>query len=96
MDANDYLHEASLFYAKSTNSKRKALVFRRFARAAEAIRFAVEELTPKLLESCTLEVNEALYRGREIRPLYDDPFFPVAAKSAALPPSGAAKTASGK
>jgi hypothetical protein len=77
MEANDYHLEASLYYAKSANSKRKALVFRRFTKAAEAIRFAVEELGPKLLDGCTLEVNEAHYFGREIRPLYDDNVFPL-------------------
>jgi hypothetical protein len=77
MDAKDYCMEASLFYAKSANSKQKALVFRRFARAAEAIRFAVEDLAPKLLQGCSLEVDEAHYFGQEIRPLYDDSAFPL-------------------
>ncbi len=79
MDTRDYLLEASLYYAKSANSKRKALVFRRFTRAAEAIRFAVGELTPKLLDGCTLEVSDAHFFGREIRTLYDDHFFPYGA-----------------
>jgi hypothetical protein len=77
MDANDYAMEASLFYAKTGNSRQKALTFRRFAKAAEAIRFAVEELAPKLLQGCSLEVNETHYFGREIRPLYDDQAFPL-------------------
>lgn len=77
MDVADYLMQASLYYAKSANSKQKALVFRRFARAAEAIRFAIEELAPKLLGGCSLEVNERHYVGREIRPLYDDNAFPL-------------------
>jgi hypothetical protein len=77
MDATDYFLEASLYYAKSSNAKRKALVYRRFPRAAEAIRFAVEELTPKMLDGCTLEVNEEHYFGRQIRPLYDDRSFPL-------------------
>jgi hypothetical protein len=42
MNADKYFLEASLYYAKSANSKRKALVFLRFTKAAEAIRFAVE------------------------------------------------------
>jgi hypothetical protein len=77
MESSEYFLEASLYYAKSANAKRKALVFRRFPRAADAIRFAVEELTPKLLDGCTLEVNEAHYFGREIRPLYEDRCFPL-------------------
>jgi hypothetical protein len=77
MEVNDYSMEASLYYAKRANSKQKALVFRRFPRAAEAIRFAVEDLAPKLLDGCSLEVNEGHYFGREIRPLYDDSAFPL-------------------
>jgi hypothetical protein len=77
MDATDYSLEASLYYSKSPNSRQKALTFRRFEKASEAIRFAVEELTPKILASCTLEVNESHYFGREIRPLYDDGAFPL-------------------
>jgi len=77
MDANDYAMEASLFYAKTGHSRQRALTFRRFEKAAEAIRFAVEELAPKLLQGCSLEVNETHYFGREIRPLYDDRAFPL-------------------
>lgn len=77
METREYFQEASLYYAKSANRKQKSLVFRRFEQAAEAIRFAVEELAPKLLDGCTLEVNETHYFGREIRPLYDDGAFPL-------------------
>lgn len=85
MDAADYLMEASLYYAKSAGRKQKSLVFRRFGRACEAIRFAVEELTPKLLASCTLEVNDMHYFGRQIRPLYDDGAFPLRRREQARP-----------
>jgi hypothetical protein len=77
MEAKNYRMEASLYYAKRANSYPKSLVLRRFARAAEAIRFAVEDLSPKLLEGCSLEVEESYYFGREIRPLYDDHAFPL-------------------
>jgi hypothetical protein len=77
MEAEQYKMEASLYYAKSVNSQRKALVLRRFAKASEAIRFAVEDLSPKLLQGCSLEVEESYYFGQEIRPLYDDRAFPL-------------------
>ncbi|WP_424362879.1 hypothetical protein [Methylocystis parvus] len=92
MHARDYAMEASLFYAKSGQSKRKALTFRRFAKAADAIRFAVEDLAPKLLGGCSLEVNETHYFGREIRPLYDDTAFPLARRK----PKAASKPRLGK
>jgi hypothetical protein len=77
MDAKDYSMEASLYYSKSADSRQRSLVFRRFPKAADAIRFAVEELTPKILASCSLEINDEHYFGREIRPLYDDGDFPL-------------------
>ena len=77
MDAKDYRMEAGLYFAKSANTKQRSLVFRRFSRAAEAIRYAVEDLAPKVFDSCSLEVNGAHYFGREIRPLYDSGDFPL-------------------
>ncbi len=81
MDAADYASEASLYYAKNTHPKQKSLVYRKFAIAAEAIRFAVEELSPKVLNGCSLEVNDIHYFGRQIRPLYDDCAFPLRRKT---------------
>ena len=77
MEAKHYRMEASLYYAKRASSYPKSLVLRRFTKAAEAIRFAVEDLSPKLLEGCSLEVEDSYYFGREIRPLYDDHAFPL-------------------
>jgi hypothetical protein len=77
MDIQDYLTEASLFYARNGDRKQRALVYRRFDQACEAIRFAVEDLAPRLLDSCTLEINDMHYLGRQIRPLYDDIAFPL-------------------
>jgi hypothetical protein len=77
MDAKDYRNEAVLFFCKATNTKCKSLIFRRFARASEAIRYAVEELAPNALASCSLEVDEQHFFGREIRPLYDSADYPL-------------------
>ncbi len=77
MDAKDYRSEAALFFYRATNSKCKSLIFRRFTRASEAIRYAVEELAPKALASCSLEVDEQHFFGREIRPLYDSDDYPL-------------------
>ncbi len=77
MDAKTYGMEASLYFAKSASAKPTALVLRRFAKAAEAIRFAVEDLAPTLLRGCSLEINESYYFGQEIRPLYEDRAFPL-------------------
>ena len=50
--------------------------YRRFARAADAIRFAIEEMPPQLLLSACLEVNEVRFGGADIRRLYESDAYP--------------------
>ncbi len=49
MTSFDYGAPAELFAGGATNFRRTPLGYRRFLKAADAIRFAVEELSPKLL-----------------------------------------------
>jgi hypothetical protein len=69
MSAFDYGVEAGLFSAKGMHSRPKSLEYRRlkyrrFVRAAEAIRFAIEDLPSNMLGGCSLEVAEDMYVGR--------------------------------
>jgi hypothetical protein len=66
----DYEAPAELFIAR-TRRKLGAVRFHRFDKAAEAIRFAIEELPPAVLMGTTLEVNEERYDGHQIQELYD-------------------------
>src|SRR5258706_1399922 len=54
----DYSIAAELFPTRSRKSRRSVMKYRRFARAADAIRFAVEELPSELLLGAYLEVDE--------------------------------------
>jgi hypothetical protein len=83
--AFDYGTEAELFdysTAGELNSnnrrrfKRRPLGYRRFARAADAIRFAIEEMPPQLLVTACLEVDEVRFDGAEIRRLYESDDYP--------------------
>jgi hypothetical protein len=80
----DYGTEAELFSSKRTSSRRQPLGYRRFACAAEAIRFAIEELPPQLLAGTYLEVHEVRYGSDEIRRLYESIAYPLARRAAAL------------
>jgi hypothetical protein len=53
----------------------------RFARAADAIRFAIEELPPELLLATQLKVAEEKFDGDGIRRLYDSVEYPLARRA---------------
>ena len=71
----DYCVPAELFPTRNRKYRHQPLRYRRFARAAEAIRFAIEELPPDLLLGAFLEVDGERYGGREIRRLYESPDY---------------------
>jgi hypothetical protein len=73
----DFMAEAELFPGKVGRSKNAGSRYRRFDRASEAIRFAIEELPHAILLSTTLEIGENRYGAKEIRALYDLEGFPL-------------------
>ncbi len=77
----DYNAAAELFPPRLRKSPHRQFGYRRFARAADAVRFAIEELPPELLSSAVLEVDGERYGGEDIRRLYslDVPLLPQAA-----------------
>jgi hypothetical protein len=75
----DYATEAELFSRSGwRKSRRPPLGYKRFARASDAIRFAIEELPPQLLVSTILEVAEKRYQSKEIRFFYESEDYPLA------------------
>ena len=70
----DYDAPAELFPA--SNRKRGVKQYRRFATAAEAIRFAIEELPAPLLVGAYLQVEDARFDGDQIRELYETAAYP--------------------
>jgi hypothetical protein len=83
MAAFDYTTEAELFPTRNRKSRRQPLRYRRFAQAAYAIRFAIEELPRELLLGAYLEVDEERYGSEEIRRLYESTNYPLARREAA-------------
>ena len=78
-EAFNYEAVAELFTARN----RRSAGYRRFDRAADAIRFAIEELPPQSLLGAYLEVEAGRFDGREMRRLYDSAAFPLARRIAA-------------
>ena len=65
-----------MFSPRGKRGRRRLLQCRRFSTAAEAIRFAIEQLPADVLLRAYLEVNEERYDSRGIRRLYDRPQYP--------------------
>ena len=73
----DYGAEAELFSGKFRTNRRVPIGYRRFDVAAEAIRFAIEELRSEFLPGTVLEVGEERFNASEIRRLYEGPDYPL-------------------
>lgn len=72
MAAFDYTAPAELF-----PSRGRMVSYKRFETAADAIRFAIEDLEPILLTGAILEVDEERFDGAAIRILYASNEFPL-------------------
>jgi hypothetical protein len=85
----DYSTEAELSPAESEvaliragrHRMRQPTGYGRFARAADAIRFAVEELPPELLLATQLKVAKQRFDGDGIRRLYESVEYPLARRA---------------
>ncbi len=78
----DYSGEAELFPPPRRKYPHQRFGYKRFALAADAVRFAIEELPPELLIGAILEVDGERYGGDQIRRLYDGDDFPLARRPA--------------
>lgn len=72
----DFRAPAELYPSRSRRV-RGPFSYKRFNTAAEAVRFAIEQMPDGALLGATLEVNEARYTEAEMRALYDSPAFPL-------------------
>jgi hypothetical protein len=72
----DYTSTAELFPARSFRTNRQ-IGYRRFESAADAIRYAIEELPAALLLGTYLEVDEQRFDREGIRRLYDNAAYPL-------------------
>jgi hypothetical protein len=76
MSKFDYAAPAELFPSRNRKVVNK-VKYRRFDRAADAIRFAVEELPEPLLLGAFIESNEERLGHKDIRALYDSADYPL-------------------
>jgi hypothetical protein len=76
MSGFDYSVAAELFPARNWKRRRQPFGYKRFARAAEAVRFAIEELPSEFLRGAYLQVDEDRYDDQGIRCLYESMDYP--------------------
>jgi len=78
----NYNAPAELFPSRNRKAPSK-VKYRRFDRAAEAIRFAIEELAEPQLLGAYIEIETGRLGHREIRALYDSAEYPLKKKAPA-------------
>ena len=82
MSEFNYKAAAELFPTRRRIARRQPLGYKRFAQAAQAIRFAMEDVAPELLVGACLEVDEHRYGSDDIRRLYESADYPLARRAA--------------
>ena len=73
----DYGAPAELFMAKRKGGARQPLGYRRFATAAEAIRFAVEDFPAVRTLGAWMQVGDERFDGDDIQRLYESQEYPL-------------------
>jgi len=76
----DYKTEAGLYAGKRYQGS-SGPRYKRFETAAEAVRFAIEDMPGSQLRGSVLEVDEARFDDTQIRRLYDAPEFPLSRRA---------------
>jgi len=78
----DYHAAAELFPTRRRLSGRQPSGYKRFADAAEAIRFTMEDMPAAALPGAFLEVDEQRYGSDAIRRLYESAEYPLTRRRA--------------
>jgi hypothetical protein len=78
----DYSAPAELFPSRIKKGRGR-VTYKRFDTAAEALRFAIEEIPAEALLGAHLEVDEARFGAQEIRYLYGSAAYPLKRGAAA-------------
>ena len=73
----DYGAPAELFMAKRKGGTRQPLGYRRFATAAEAIRFAMEDFPSVRMLGAWMQVGDQRFDSDGIQKLYDSGGYPL-------------------
>ena len=73
----DYDAPAEVYITSASGSKPKPVTYRRFDRSADAIRFAIEELTERMQRGIAMEVGDERFEFDQILGLYSSEQYPL-------------------
>ncbi len=73
----NYMAGAGLYAGKTHRGSRRPR-YKRFETAAEALRYAIENMPGSQLRGSVLEVEDARFNDKQIQALYDSPNYPLA------------------
>lgn len=76
MNEFDFQAAAELFPARGRQVTRRIVSYKRFDTAALAIRYAIEELDPALLQNAVLQIEDDRYDVGAIQNLYASAEYP--------------------
>ena len=76
----NYTALAELYPTRIYKRRAGCVTYKRFEVAAEAVRFAMEELPTEFLLGTYLEVEEERFNGKQIRSLYESKDYPLPRK----------------
>jgi hypothetical protein len=73
----DYGAPAGIFARSPARGRHSPVRYQRFGTAAEAIRYAVEQVPPELFPGISIEIDEDTLDHNAIRRLYEDAAYPL-------------------
>jgi hypothetical protein len=74
----DFSAPAEIYMLNARGARGRATGYRRFQSAAEAIRFAVEEVPAQSLVGVVMQVDDARFDHKALRKLYAHDAYPLA------------------
>jgi len=73
----DYDAPAEVYTSTGRGAQKNPVMYRRFERSADAIRFAIEELPHALQRGTVMEIDDERFEFAQIRDLYDSDRYPL-------------------
>ena len=77
MEQFNFTEPAELFATLTRRSKRAPVTYKRFDTGAEAVKYAVEVLSPEQLYGSAIESGEERFEAAAIRELYESAEYPL-------------------